>query len=68
MWKLGIFSLRPLHAAVRRGDLTAVRSLLDAGVGVDAVDGDRRIALHYTARDGCCDLVKLLFSSEPGSM
>ena len=50
----------PLADAVRRGDDATIRTLLDAQVDVDAVQGDGATALHWAAYLDDADTVALL--------
>jgi ankyrin repeat protein len=60
------FNLRlltePLLTAARRGDLMAVRALLDAGADVEGSDVNGWRPLHYAALYGFRELVALLLS------
>lgn len=49
-----------LQAAVRAGDLEAIRGTLDKGFPVDEADGQKRTALHWAASEGKADAAKLL--------
>lgn len=51
-----------LHEAARNGDLAAVRTLLDAGVPVDAKSEYGATALSFAADKGHLEIVKLLLS------
>jgi ankyrin repeat protein len=54
----------PLATAAARGDLAAVRALLDSGTkDVDAPDRDGTPALHWVARLGDADLVARLLAA-----
>lgn len=48
------------HDAIRRGDLSAVRALLDAGAAIDARDGYGQTGLMLAAHLGHPDVVALL--------
>ena len=49
-----------LIEAVKQADIDAVRSLLEDGVDVDALEPDGATALHWAANRGDSDLVRLL--------
>eukprot|EP00698_Gefionella_okellyi_P005698 TRINITY_DN15163_c0_g1_i1.p1 TRINITY_DN15163_c0_g1~~TRINITY_DN15163_c0_g1_i1.p1 ORF type:complete len:338 (-),score=50.67 TRINITY_DN15163_c0_g1_i1:84-1097(-) len=53
---------RPLHMAARKGDSTAIKSLLRSGgiEAIDAVDSQDRTVLFYCAQHGFRDLVEQL--------
>jgi cytohesin len=53
----------PLLEAVKRGDLAAVRSLLQEGADPDAAQGDGLTALHIAAQTGNLDIARLLIDS-----
>lgn len=54
-------SAETLHDAVKQGDLSVVRSLLDNGVDVNAIEPDGATALHWaTYRDNLPMVVALL--------
>ena len=50
----------PVADAAMRGDLEAVRSLLDAGEDVNGARGDGMTALHWAAMKGRLDLAEML--------
>ena len=50
----------PVADAAMRGDLAAVRSLLDAGEDVNGARGDGMTALHWAAMKGRLDLAEML--------
>ncbi len=57
---LGIDRRLAWREAVARGDVAAVRGLIDQGVPVDAEDRDGESALFLAARDGDAAMVRLL--------
>ena len=50
----------PVADAAMRGDIGAVRSLLDEGAGVNVAQSDGMTALHWAAELGNAELVRLL--------
>lgn len=56
-------SAAPLADAVQRGDLAAVRSLLDARVDVNAAQGDGATALHWAVYRNDADTTSLLIGA-----
>jgi ankyrin repeat protein len=50
----------PVADATMRGDVTVVRTLLKQGADVNAAHGDGMTALHWAARGGDSDLVRML--------
>ena len=53
-------AVAPLADAAMRGDLAAVRALLDQGVNVNAAQGDGMTALHWAASRGDSALAGML--------
>ena len=53
----------PLADAAMRGDLEAVRSLLDSGADVNAAQGDGMSALHWAATRGDFEIAELLIAA-----
>eukprot|EP00899_Mesostigma_viride_P007084 jgi/Mesvir1/16377/Mv18122-RA.4 len=54
-----------LHQAAAKGDLNAVRCLLDQGAAVDARDELRRTSLHVAAENGKVEVARLLLARLP---
>jgi uncharacterized protein len=54
----------PLLDAAKRGDVTAVRTLLAAGADVNAASGDGLTPLHVAAEAGRLDVVKVLLDAK----
>lgn len=54
---------RPLIEAAKRGDVEAVRSLLDGGADPNAAQGDGLTALHLAAQEGHIEIVGLLIGA-----
>ena len=54
---------RPLIDAVRSGDVSAVRALLDQGADVEAAAGDGGTALQWAVHEGRAELVELLLGA-----
>ena len=52
--------IRPWADARRRGDVEALRQLLDAGADIDARDHQNQTALMCAVRDGQLEVVRLL--------
>ena len=52
-----------LLETVRRGDVDAVRALLEDGADPDFAQGDGLTALHLAAREGYPDIVDLLIGA-----
>ena len=52
-----------LIQAVKRGDVTAARTLLRQGVSAKAVDGDGTTALHWAVQADNLDLIKALLAA-----
>jgi cytochrome c len=62
---LSIFFLSPLiagelHDAARTGDLSKIKSYLDAGANIDELDGEKNTPLFIAAKWGKTDVVKFL--------
>ncbi len=53
----------PLVDAVRSGDVSAVRALLDQGADVEAAAGDGATALQWAVHEGRAELVELLLGA-----
>ena len=53
----------PLLNATKRGDVVAVRSLLEGGADPDAARGDGLSALHLAAQQGSLEIAQLLIGS-----
>ena len=53
----------PLLEATKRGDVTAVRSLLASGADVDVAQGDGMSALHLAAESGNLEITRLLIEA-----
>jgi len=56
----GIVSRAALHKAAAKGELEAVRVLLDAGVSINSTNRWGATSLHLAVRHGHIDVVKLL--------
>ncbi|MCG8340163.1 MAG: ankyrin repeat domain-containing protein [Cytophagales bacterium] len=52
-----------LHEAAKKGDLAAVRALLEKGATVDARDERNRTPLHWAAKGGHRDVAELLIEN-----
>ena len=55
-----VYRMSPLHLAARAGNVDKVKSLLNAGVAVDAPDPDGSTALMLAAQKGHTEIVNLL--------
>jgi len=58
----GPLSAAKLCFAAAQGDVASVQRLLQQGAGVNAVDYDRRSALHIACADGHLEVVRLLIA------
>jgi ankyrin repeat protein len=50
----------PVADAAQRGDVDAVRSLLQRGADVNAAQGDGMSALHWAAKNGAVEMARIL--------
>ena len=58
----------PLIDAVRSGDVSAVRALLDQGADVEGAAGDGSTALQWAVHEGRAELVQLLLGAGADAM
>ena len=57
-----------LVAAVKTGDIAAVRTLLNSKVDINATEVDGTSALHWAVRAGDLSTTELLIRAAPASM
>ncbi|KAI8815352.1 SH3 domain-containing protein [Cladochytrium replicatum] len=55
----------PLHEAAKRGNISFVTELLQAGVSVNGLDKAGNTALHWACRGGHAKVVELLLTKKP---
>lgn len=53
----------PLHLAVNSGDIDTVRTCLDFGAKVDALQENKSTALHFACAQGALPVVQLLLET-----
>ncbi len=49
--------------AIQTGNISLIRTLIDAGAAMNAMDADQNTVLHYAARLGSLDLIKVALKS-----